>query len=147
MKAETRPAHLALGSAGEEAAVKALLRGKVRLLARNWRPEGPERGLELDIVLAEGDTVVFVEVKTRATEVEGVEPRPIHGAFTTGKRAKMTRAARHFLAAHELWDRPCRFDLVCVRMDAKNRASVERYKNVVELGQTLDCRNTPWQPW
>jgi putative endonuclease len=138
--------HLALGAAGEEAALQSLLGKGVRLLARNWRPSGVERGLELDIVLVEGDTVVFVEVKTRRTATVG-ESRPVHGAFTAGKRTNMIRAARRFLAEHELWSSPCRFDLVCVGMDADNRATLEHYNNVVELGQTLDCRDSPWQPW
>lgn len=136
--------HLALGVAGEEAALKTLLRRGVRLLARNWRPAGAERGLELDIVLMEGDTVVFVEVKTRSHDAA---ERPVYGAFTGSKSAKMVREARQFLAAHDLWSRPCRFDLVCVRMDPENRAHVECYNNVVELGQTLDNRNAAWQPW
>ncbi len=138
--------HLALGAAGEDAALKTLLRRGTRLLARNWRPSGAEHGLELDIVLLEGDTVVFVEVKTRRAS-EPDPARPAHGAFTPSKQNKIVRAARHFLAAHELWSRPCRFDLVCVHMDAANRANVEHYHNVVELGQTLDCRDAPWQPW
>ena len=151
MSGKTAPAphpapHLALGAAGEEAALQFLLRKGTRLLARNWRPTGVERGLELDIVLIEGDTVVFVEVKTRrAAPVD--ESRPVYGAFTAGKRANMIRAARRFLAEQELWSSPCRFDLICVSMDAHNRATLERYNNVVELGQTLDCRDAPWQPW
>ena len=141
-----KTAHLALGLAGEDRAARHLADKGWRILARNWRPSGVERGLELDIVLVEGDTIVFVEVKTRRSAPVG-ESRPVHAAFTAGKRAKMIRAARRFLAERELWSSPCRFDLICVGMDADNRATLERYNNVVELGQTLDCRDAPWQPW
>lgn len=51
----------ALGRAGEDAAATLLHSHGMCILARNWR-SGP---LELDLVCREGDTLVFVEVKTR----------------------------------------------------------------------------------
>ncbi len=143
MSAAPRAPHLRLGAAGEEAALTALLRGGRRLLARNWRPAGPARGLELDIVLREEDTIVFVEVKTRGAD----DGRPALGAFTRAKQARFVRAARHWLAAHGLWASPCRFDLVCARLGVGGAFDLEHYRNVVELGQTLGGRNAPWQPW
>ena len=50
------------GAEGEEAAAAHLRRLGWKILDRNWR----SRHLELDIVAEERDTVVFVEVKTRA---------------------------------------------------------------------------------
>lgn len=66
----------ALGRAGEEAAATLLHARGMRILARNWR-SGP---LELDLVCREGDTLVFVEVKTRGpgslgSALEAVGPR------------------------------------------------------------------------
>ena len=53
--------HLQLGREGEAAAA-ALLTGKgYAVIARNYRT----RGGEVDIICLDGDTVVFVEVKTR----------------------------------------------------------------------------------
>ncbi|MBR6624776.1 MAG: YraN family protein, partial [Mailhella sp.] len=50
------------GAEGEDAAAAHLCRLGWKILDRNWR----SRHLELDIVAEERDTVVFVEVKTRA---------------------------------------------------------------------------------
>ena len=55
-----RAAHLALGRRGEETAVRLLLAEGYTILARNWRV----RSGELDIVARDGETIVFVEVKT-----------------------------------------------------------------------------------
>ncbi|WP_300161057.1 YraN family protein [Solidesulfovibrio sp.] len=98
--------HLALGRAGE-AAAEALLAGKgYAVLARNFRT----RGGEVDLVCRDGDTVVFVEVKTRRS---GSLARPDQ-AVTASKRGRLVRAAAAFLSERDLWDRPCRFDVVAV---------------------------------
>jgi putative endonuclease len=51
----------ALGQCGEDFALAHLLRRGYKLLARNYRsPRG-----EIDLIAVDGDTLVFVEVKTR----------------------------------------------------------------------------------
>lgn len=98
--------HLQLGRDGE-AAAEALLVGRgYRLIGRNYRV----RGGEVDLVCLDGDTVVFVEVKTRGPGSLG---RPDQ-AVTPAKRAKLVRAASAFLSERDWWDRPCRFDVVAV---------------------------------
>lgn len=98
--------HLRLGRAGE-AAAEALLAGKgFTVLARNYRM----RGGEVDLVCQDGETVVFVEVKTRGA---GSLARPDQ-AVTAAKRGRLVRAAAAFLSERDLWDRPCRFDVVAV---------------------------------
>ncbi|GAB1252918.1 hypothetical protein Defa_04050 [Desulfovibrio sp. TH_2024_36128] len=79
-------AHLRLGSAGEDAAAELLTGAGCTLLARNWR----QARLELDMVCLDGDTIVFVEVKTRSSERYG---GPAY-AVGLSKQRVLCRAAR-----------------------------------------------------
>lgn len=67
------------------------------------------RSGELDLVMRDGDTTVFVEVRYRASAGFG------GGAASVDlrKRRKLLLAAQLFLVAHPaLADRPCRFDVI-----------------------------------
>ena len=141
----TRPqtAQARTGAEGEEAAAEHLRRLGWKILARNWR----SCHLELDIVAEERDTVVFVEVKTRA---EGGLQRPFE-ALTPSKKERLCRAAQAWLEAHDAWNRPCRFDLACVTSRA-GTYQTELICNVIEYGEqsprnALGRRDTSWQPW
>lgn len=144
-------AHLQLGAAGEETAVRFLQQKGWRIAARNWRPQGASRGLELDIVAWDGDCLVFVEVKSRragagrsATGRDGI---PAYAAFTGKKRGRFVRAARQYLAAHDLWRKPCRFDLISVEFLDNGHKNLEYQDHVIELGNLVDRGHASWQPW
>lgn len=79
----------------------------MRILGRNVRVG---RRDELDLVAWDGDTLVFVEVKTRATEAFG---SPVH-AVDRAKRARISRAAVRYIRAHFPHRPPpyLRFDVV-----------------------------------
>ena len=131
------------GAEGEEAAAVHLRRLGWTILDRNWRA----RQLELDIVARERDTVVFVEVKTRAAS--GLQS-PFE-ALTPAKKERLCRAAEAWLEAHDAWASPCRFDLVCVTSHA-GTYQTELIRNVIEYGEqgsrnALGRRNSSWQPW
>ena len=137
------PASARTGSAGEEAAVELLSRMGWTILARNWR----SRHLELDIVAEERGVLVFVEVKTRA---HGSLQSP-HEALTPVKQERLVRAAQAWLDAHHAWERPCRFDLVCVT-SRQGTYHTELIRNVIEYGDqsprhALGRGDTSWQPW
>ena len=126
------------GRAGEDAAAALLQAKGLRLLARNWR-----RGsLELDIVAEEGDTLIFAEVKTRAAD--GLQ-RP-HEALTAAKRSVLAKAAARYLTEHDLWRRPCRFDLVSVVVRGRETVA-EHIPDAFDLTPALDRRHAAWQPW
>ena len=81
-----------------------LLMKGYRLRHRNWRGAGAE----LDLVMQRRGEVVFVEVKARSDELFG-------GAIAAAgreKRRNLVLAATAYLSRYELWERPCRFDLV-----------------------------------
>jgi putative endonuclease len=110
----------------------------LKILDRNWR-----RGrLELDIVCADGATLVFVEVKTR--QAEGMSDPA--DALTTAKRRMMTKAAQAWLAAHNAWRRPCRFDVVCVCKRGLTLCA-EHYRHAFDFSPALGGGHTAWQPW
>jgi putative endonuclease len=95
----------ARGDAVEDAALDYLQRQGLRLLARNARA----RGGELDLVMLDGESLVFVEVRYRAGSGFG------GGAASVdrGKRRKLVRAAHAFLLRLPQYaDAPCRFDVI-----------------------------------
>ena len=137
------PASARTGSAGEDAAAELLSRMGWTILARNWR----SRHLELDIVAEEHGVLVFVEVKTRA---HGSLQSP-HEALTPIKQERLVRAAQAWLEAHRAWERPCRFDLVCVT-SRHGTYHTELIRNVIEYGDqsprhALGRGDSSWQPW
>jgi putative endonuclease len=111
-----------LGRRGEDAAAKYLKRQGYRLIARGVR----SRLGELDIIAADGRTVVFVEVKTRRSGDAGHPTEAIDAA----KQRRMTRAALAYLKAKGLLDYSARFDVVAVTWpeDAR-RPTIELYRD------------------
>lgn len=130
--------HLALGRRGEEAAAGLLRRAGLRILDRNWRAGR----LELDIVCQDGATVVFVEVKTRSSAKRGGP----EGALTPAKQRSLSRAAQAWLAAHDAWGAPCRFDVVCL-VAGDGTFSAEHYRHAFDFAPSLDRGHAAWQPW
>lgn len=96
------------GDAAEEAASAHLTEQGLRVIARNVRyPDG-----ELDVIAADGATLVFVEVRLRSSDSYG-------GALASvdaNKRRRVIRAAQHYLDAHTRGGSrslpPCRFDVI-----------------------------------
>ena len=80
----------------------------LRILARNWRC----RFGELDLVAADAATIVFAEVRSRASRAFGGAAASIDYA----KRRKLIAAANLFLSARGL-DAPCRFDALLIEGD------------------------------
>lgn len=126
------------GAAGEELAQCFLRCRGLKILERNWR----SRGGELDIVCAEGRTLVFVEVKTRHDSQRGVPGE----ALTPAKRKRLLVAAGRYLTARGLWDRPCRFDLVAVHL-RRESCVIEHQTDVIDASDSLGGGHAYWQPW
>ena len=98
-----------LGRWGEMWVAQHLQRAGYVILARNWR-SGP---LELDIVAQDGDTVVFVEVRTRRGRLQAALDAALE-SVGPHKRAHVLEAAQAYLLAHELDDVPWRVDVAAV---------------------------------
>jgi putative endonuclease len=96
------------GDDAEDRALAHLASHGLKLLARNYRTPGRGGG-EIDLVMRDGATLVFVEVRKRAT-------RDFGGAAASVSATKQRRiifAARHYLMRMPQQP-PCRFDVVGV---------------------------------
>ena len=108
--ARAEPDLRARGDAVETAALRFLEADGLRLLARN----ASARGGELDLVMADGATVVFVEVRYRADAAFGGGAASVDAR----KRRKLVRAAQVWLLRHPRHaNAPCRFDVMAASGD------------------------------
>ncbi|MFY2789568.1 YraN family protein [Rhodococcus sp. MALMAid1271] len=98
--------HQQLGARGEDIAVRYLEGIGLEVVERNWR----HRTGELDIVAREGDTVVFVEVKTRSGIGYGTPAE----AVTYSKQTRIRGLALYWLALQQGPWVQIRFDVVAI---------------------------------
>lgn len=103
-----------LGRLGEDLALAHLRRLGFELVARNHRT----RFGELDLVVFDGRTLVFAEVKTRRASAPGRGPWEALGA---GKQQRVRRMATAFLLERtdRPWSADLRFDAIGVVIDAR----------------------------
>ncbi len=112
-----------IGRAAEDAALAYLQRRGLTLVTRNWR----WRGGEIDLILEEGDCLVFVEVRCR-------RPNAFADAAASIDRRKQRRlwqGAGLYLARHG--ERPARFDVVALT-PAEGGYRIEWLRNAFEAG-------------
>src|ERR1700733_9410367 len=95
-----------LGSKGERRAAAFLRKKGLRIVGRSVS----SRCGEIDLIALDGDTIVFVEVRTRRS-LEAGHPAE---SVTVEKQARVTRAALSYLKQHRLWNRRARFDVVAI---------------------------------
>lgn len=103
-----------LGNRGEHAACRFLKKSGMKILARNYRCPGGE----IDIIAldpstrrtSQAETIVFVEVKTRATETAA---GPL-SAIDAHKRSQVKKAAQYYLRHHPAKGYLTRYDAVAV---------------------------------
>ena len=111
---------LPLGQRGERAAEKHLRRNGYRIVAKNFRAAGAE----IDLVAMDGETLVFVEVKTRRSRAAGAPEE----AVDERKQKRIRRAAEVFAARYRADEMEMRFDIVAVDASGK-RLEIELLRN------------------
>ena len=115
---------LSLGKMGEELAVTRLKAMKYQILERNYRcPLG-----EMDIIAREKGSLVFVEVKTRATKDFGGPAAAVHER----KQRQLSRIALLYLNQKKVRDVPARFDVVGVDLSGSG-PRIEVIQNAFDL--------------
>ncbi len=112
------------GKRGEELAVAYLKSKGYSIIERNYKCLFGE----IDIVAKEGNTVVFVEVKSRKSEDFG-DPQ---AAVGWEKKRKISRIALKYLEEKHLYPCDARFDVVAVKMLPAGN-TIELIQNAFEL--------------
>ena len=114
-----------LGDKGEAAAARFLRRLGYKLVARGERtPAG-----EIDLIAVDRRTVVFVEVKTRSSELQG---RGID-AVDEDKQQRLSLAALAYLKRHDLLECQARFDVVEIYWPPeRRRPEIIHFKHAFE---------------
>ncbi len=107
----------AIGVMGERIAAAWLQRQGCRLLYRNFRAKG---GGEVDLVVRDGEELIFVEVKTRTAGAPG---RPLE-AVNLKKQRLIRRGANAWLRLLGTRDVPWRYDVMEVIVQHDRRARV-----------------------
>jgi putative endonuclease len=112
--------HNELGQKGEDLAARYLSEKGFQILERNWR----HGRAELDIIACDGETLVFVEVKTRSDDIF---ERP-ENAVNTRKRGLMIKAAIGYLHKSG-YDKAIRFDVVSIILRGGKEAQIDYFRD------------------
>ena len=114
-------ARAGLGARAETLAADYLARQGLVVVARNFRTR---RG-EIDVIVRDRDTLVFVEVRLRSRATYGGAADSI----TPAKRARLIKAAHAYLATLAR-EPPCRFDAIL--LDGLDPARIAWERNILE---------------
>jgi putative endonuclease len=119
-----------LGRLGEVLAVEHLVSTGYRIVIKNFEvPIGRNRqGAaitgEIDVVAIDGETLCFVEVKTRTSQ----DFAPIASAVDAAKQRKIIRTAKVFRRVFGVRDRAFRYDVVTVLTPPDGRPEITLLK-------------------
>lgn len=112
-----------VGLTGERLASDFLKKKGYKLIGHNFLI----RGGEIDLIVQDHETVVFVEVKTRRTKAYGLPEE----AVTSYKIAFLKRASQFYCARYNLFNRPLRIDVVVIELNPTNQ--VDRIEHIIDI--------------
>ncbi len=113
-----------LGKKGEELAIRFLKKNGYRIIKKNYVCKLGE----MDIIAKDKDTLVFVEVKTRSSDLFG----PPQMAVNLSKQTKLSKIALNFLKENKIEDVNARFDVVAIEIN-RDKNKIELIKDAFEL--------------
>ncbi len=113
-----------LGRHCEDEAVRFLKRNGYKILERNYRSCFGE----IDAIARDGDSLVFVEIKSRSSPLFG----PPQLRVTKKKRENIIRTALSYLKMHSMIDAECRIDVVSVSLD-KQKDRIELIRDAFSV--------------
>lgn len=112
--------HNELGALGEQIALEYLLKQGYLILDRNWSCGHKE----IDIIAKDGDTIVFVEVKTRQSTFL-VEPETTVDIY---KQRHIIWSANSYVNRNQ-YDNDVRFDIIAIVIDKHNEKRIDHIKD------------------
>ena len=115
---------LHVGRLGEDLALKTLKKLGYRCIARNYRCYLGE----MDLIARDGDTLVFVEIKTRRDKSLGYAKE----AVDKRKKRQLSKVALAYMKAEDCCDVKSRFDVVAINFEG-DREQIEVIKNAFDL--------------
>jgi putative endonuclease len=118
----------ALGDEAEDAALKHLVSNGCRLIVAKYR----SRIGEIDLIVEDKETLVFVEVRYRSDTSRGTGAETI----TATKQRRIIRTAEYFLINHKKYqDSACRFDVISMSgsMSGSMKDSIDWIKRAFTL--------------
>jgi putative endonuclease len=121
-----RAPHLELGRRGEESAFFYLRRHGYTVVARGWR--SAKVAGDLDLVAWEGNTLCFIEVKTRTSRNVATAESAVDG----DKTRVLRRMARQYLLALPVAPDHVRFDVVTIYYLAQEPAEIQLYRGAFD---------------
>lgn len=126
--AKLRPKDLPLGACGEAYAAKYLKRQGYKLIVRNRR----EKKGEIDLIVADKEFLVFVEVRTRTSE-DFMTPE---ASIRADKRRTVQRTVRRLIRKHKTAGLRPRIDVVAIiwPAGAKEPTAVRHHKGAIRVG-------------
>lgn len=114
--------NLKTGTAGENDAAKFLEKKGYEILEQNWRSSNQE----IDLIALKGDTLVFIEVKTRNNLKHGLPEK----AVTIKKQNHLLKAAGAYLENTEIHYKEWRFDVIAILK--RNRKEIMHLKDAFQ---------------
>ncbi|MCF7958387.1 MAG: YraN family protein [Phycisphaerae bacterium] len=108
-----------MGARGEKRARRTLEKKGYRHIVSNYR----NKTGEIDLIMQDGRTVVFIEVKTRRSE----EFVPTEAVVNYKKQKTISKVARHYIRRYKLQHYSGRFDVVVVVMPEKGKTTIRHH--------------------
>ena len=112
--------HNEIGALGEQIALEYLLERNYQILEKNWSCGHKE----VDIIAKDGDTIVFVEVKTRHSNCL-VDPEVTVDVY---KQRHLIWAANSYVNRYQ-YDNDVRFDIIAIVIDRNNEKRIEHIED------------------
>ena len=112
---------LSKGHAYEKVAEQFLINKGLAIKTRNYHTK---KG-EIDLIMQDGSTIVFIEVRFRKMSFYGTPEETI----TKSKQSKIIFCAKHYLAKFKLWNLDARFDVITIKPSQTNKLEINWIKS------------------
>ncbi|MBU2710216.1 YraN family protein [Zooshikella harenae] len=119
-----RLSHRHRGSQHEDLALAFLKRQGLTLVQRNYAWKGGE----IDLIMLDKTTLVFIEVRYRKNATFGAATE----SLTKSKQRKLINTAKHFLLTQAKHNPACRFDLLAITGQTSSE-QIDWLKNIIQL--------------